>query len=158
MALITLDGQIVPDPRWQTPEGHQAEDRPQDVLLDLHQWRETVGNEAVPEGVDGVLLQPEDTLTDLLPWLDRLHLVALNFPRAGDGRPYSMARQLRWRDGYKGELRAVGDIQVDQLAAMRRCGFDSFELSTGDLATQTARYLQGPRAYPHWQDPAPVTG
>ena len=61
----------------------------------------------------------------LLPHLDRLSLVEVNFPAYGDGRGYSAARILR-EAGYAGELRAVGDVLVDQIAAMRRCGFDSF--------------------------------
>ncbi len=61
----------------------------------------------------------------LLPHLDRLSLVEVNFPAFGDGRGYSAARILR-EAGYAGELRAVGDVLVDQIVAMRRCGFDSF--------------------------------
>ena len=62
---------------------------------------------------------------ELLPHLDRLSLVEVNFPAFGDGRGYSAARILR-EAGYAGELRAVGDVLVDQIVAMRRCGFDSF--------------------------------
>lgn len=157
MALITLDGRIVPDPSRPIPE-HPEEAMTGEALPDLHQWRGIMAHEAVPEGMDSVLLQPEDPLADLLPRLEHLKRVALNFPRAGDGRPYSMARQLRWRHGFSGELRAVGDVHLDQLDAMRRCGFDSFELSEGDPVTQAPRYLQGPRAYPHWQEPATLPG
>jgi len=72
-----------------------------------------------------VRLEPGDDARDLIPYLDRLKLVEVNFPVFGDGRGYSAARILR-EAGYAGELRAVGDVLVDQLAAMRRCGFDSF--------------------------------
>jgi uncharacterized protein (DUF934 family) len=61
----------------------------------------------------------------------RLGLVALEFPRFTDGRPYSHARLLRQRLGYRGELRAVGNVLRDQLLFMRRCGFDAFELPDG---------------------------
>ena len=57
--------------------------------------------------------------------LKSLALVEIDFPRFRDGRGYSSARILR-EAGYDGELRAVGDVLVDQLAYMRRCGFDSF--------------------------------
>lgn len=53
--------------------------------------------------------------------------ISLNFPAFTDGRAYSQARELRQR-GYAGEIRATGDVLVDQLLAMRRCGFSSFEL------------------------------
>jgi uncharacterized protein (DUF934 family) len=72
-----------------------------------------------------VRIEPGDDARDLLPFLDRLRLVEINFPVFGDGRGYSAARILR-EAGYAGELRAVGDVLVDQLAAMRRCGFDAF--------------------------------
>lgn len=61
----------------------------------------------------------------LIPYLDRLALVEIDFSRFRDGRGYSSARILR-EAGYKGEIRASGDVLVDQLLFMRRCGFDSF--------------------------------
>jgi uncharacterized protein (DUF934 family) len=72
-----------------------------------------------------VRLEPGDDARDLLPHLDRLKLIEVNFPVFGDGRGYSAARILR-ESGYAGELRAVGDVLVDQIAFMRRCGFDAF--------------------------------
>ncbi len=72
-----------------------------------------------------VRIEPGDDARDLLPHLRRLRLIEVNFPVFGDGRGYSAARILR-EAGYGGELRAVGDVAVDQLAALRRCGFDSF--------------------------------
>ena len=60
-----------------------------------------------------------------------MDLVAINFPKFGDGRGYSKARLLRERHGYKGELRAVGEVLGDQLFYMHRCGFDAFELVDG---------------------------
>ena len=61
----------------------------------------------------------------LLPHLDRIALVEVSFPKFRDGRGYSSARILR-EAGYAGELRAQGDVLVDQIPLMRRCGFDSF--------------------------------
>ena len=72
-----------------------------------------------------VRIEPGEDARELLPHLDRLSLVEVNFPVYGDGRGYSAARILR-EAGYQGELRAVGDVLVDQIVAMRRCGFDSF--------------------------------
>jgi uncharacterized protein (DUF934 family) len=76
-----------------------------------------------------VRIEPGDDARALLPYLDRLKLVEVNFPAFTDGRGYSAARILR-EAGYTGELRAVGDVLVDQLFAMRRCGFDSFAPAT----------------------------
>ncbi|WP_333572237.1 DUF934 domain-containing protein [Sphingomonas sp.] len=61
----------------------------------------------------------------LLPHLDRIALIEVSFPSFRDGRGYSTARILR-EAGYEGELRAQGDVLVDQIPLMRRCGFDSF--------------------------------
>ena len=90
-----------------------------------------------------VRLEPGDDARDLLPHLDRIRLVEVNFPVFGDGRGYSSARILR-EAGYTGELRAVGDVLVDQVAFMRRCGFDAFApdiaLDPADAEAAFARY------------------
>jgi len=92
-----------------------------------------------------VRIEPGDDARALLPYLDRLKLVEVNFPVFGDGRGYSAARILR-EAGYAGELRAVGDVLVDQLAYMRRCGFDSFaperELNHADAQSAMERYAE----------------
>ncbi|MEY4721615.1 MAG: hypothetical protein RIQ46_1340 [Pseudomonadota bacterium] len=90
-----------------------------------------------------VRIEPGDDARDLLPHLDRIKLVEVNFPAYTDGRGYSAARILR-EAGYAGELRAVGDVLVDQLAFMRRCGFDSFApnhpLNEADAQAALDRY------------------
>jgi len=72
-----------------------------------------------------VRIEPGEDARLLLPHLDRLCLVEVGFPVFGDGRGYSAARILR-EHGYRGELRAAGDVLVDQIAFLRRVGFDSF--------------------------------
>lgn len=72
-----------------------------------------------------VRLEPGDDARDLLPHLDRIKLIEVNFPSFTDGRGFSSARVLR-EAGYTGELRAVGELPVDHLGHLRRCGFDSF--------------------------------
>jgi uncharacterized protein (DUF934 family) len=85
----------------------------------------TVGSFGEQTNAAAVRIEPGDDARDLLPYLDRLRLVDVNFPSFGDGRGYSSARILR-EAGYTGELRAVGAVFVDQLSHLRRCGFDSF--------------------------------
>ncbi len=75
-----------------------------------------------------VQIKPGDDARALIAHLDRLTLVEVTFPAFRDGRGYSSARILR-EAGYKGELRAAGDILVDQVNYMKRCGFDSFALN-----------------------------
>jgi uncharacterized protein (DUF934 family) len=90
-----------------------------------------------------VRLEPGDDARDLVPHLDRIRLVEVNFPVFGDGRGYSAARILR-EAGYTGELRAVGEVLVDQIAHMRRCGFDAFApevpLDPADAQAAFARF------------------
>lgn len=79
----------------------------------------------------GVLLGPADDPADLAADLGALSLIAIEFPAFTDGRGYSIARLLRERHGWRGELRAVGDVLIDQLHYLARCGFDSFALADG---------------------------
>jgi uncharacterized protein (DUF934 family) len=92
-----------------------------------------------------VLIEPGDDARALIPFLDRLARIDVSFPSFGDGRGYSAARILR-EAGYTGELRAVGDVLVDQLSHMRRCGFDAFE-SNSPLNPQDAQ-----NALNRWED------
>jgi uncharacterized protein (DUF934 family) len=78
----------------------------------------------------GVRIGSDKLPTDI-PELTRLALIAIEFPRFTDGRGYSIARQLRDRYSFAGELRAVGWVLRDQLFYMERCGFTAFELKAG---------------------------
>lgn len=68
---------------------------------------------------------------ELAPYLSKLALILVEVPKFTDGRAYSLARLLRDRHGYRGELRAVGDVLREQLFYLWRCGFDSFVLAEG---------------------------
>ena len=80
----------------------------------------------VPEDTRAVVLKPADDVSKLAPHLGRLAMIAVAFPAFNDGRPFSQAALLRTRHGYKGEIRAVGDVLIDQIPLMLRCGIDSF--------------------------------
>jgi uncharacterized protein (DUF934 family) len=90
-----------------------------------------------------VRLEPDEDVRLLIPHLDRLALIEIAFPKFRDGRGYSSARILR-EAGYKGELRAQGDVLVDQIAFMKRCGFDSFmpesSLNQSDVEAAMTRF------------------
>ena len=77
-----------------------------------------------------VRIEAGDDPRRLIPHLARVKLVEVSFPRFRDGRGFSTARVLR-EAGYEGELRAEGDVLVDLVAFMRRCGFDSFAPQAG---------------------------
>ena len=90
-----------------------------------------------------VRIEPGEDARALIPHLDRIALVEVAFPTFRDGRGYSAARVLR-EAGYAGELRAEGDVLVDQVLLMRRCGFDSFapraEIDSATLKASLERY------------------
>ena len=95
----------------------------------------------------GVLLAPNDDPALLAGDLRRLSLVAVNFPKFTDGRGLSIARLLRERHGYQGELRAVGHILPDQVYFLSRAGFDAFEIP--EARVEDALHLLNPFSAPY---------
>ena len=79
----------------------------------------------------GVRLEPAEAVEDLAYDLPRLALVALAFPKFSDGRNLSAARLLRDRYGFKGEIRAVGEVLREQAMHMVRCGVDAYAPADG---------------------------
>ena len=77
-------------------------------------------------------LEPTDDPAAVAGRLGRVARVEVNFPKFGDGRGFSIAKLLRERYGYKGELRAVGHLTRDHLLYLERCGFNAFELRAGE--------------------------
>ena len=81
---------------------------------------------------DLVVIEASDDPGALAATLDRIQVIGVRFPAFGDGRGYSIARLLRERYGYRGELRAIGEVARDHLYFMAQCGFDAFELRAGE--------------------------
>lgn len=88
-----------------------------------------------------VRLEPADDPAAVAGELARATRVEVNFPKFGDGRGFSIGRLLRERHGYKGELRAVGQITRDHLFFLESCGFDAFELREGEDAEEALAAL-----------------
>ena len=97
--------------------------------------RKLVANAPTPEG-EVVRLGPADDPASVAHRLAGVARVEVEFPKFGDGRGFSIARLLRERYGYQGELRAVGQITRDLLFFMESCGFDAFELREGEDAEE----------------------
>jgi uncharacterized protein (DUF934 family) len=90
----------------------------------------------------GVIWPNDRKLAELTPYLDWIAVIALVFPSFRDGRAYSQARLLRERHGFRGELRATGQVLRDQLVFLQRAGFDAFELTKdADAAAALQRVL-----------------
>jgi uncharacterized protein (DUF934 family) len=101
-----------------------------------------------------VRIEAGDDVRQLIPALDRLRLVEIDFPKFRDGRGFSSARILR-EAGFAGEIKATGDVLLDLLWFMRRCGFDSFApeaaIDPREAEQALARY---PYVYQHAADAA----
>ncbi len=107
----------------------------------------------------GVLLKPDDDPAELEPYLSRLSLIAIEFPKFNEGRGYSQARLLRRRYRFHGELRAVGDVSRDRLAFLERCGFDAFVLRPGEsLEAALAAFTEISLRYQPAEDTADTVG
>jgi len=134
MATLIKEQRIVAD-TWRLlsrgPKGELPEAPAQgDVVVPLALWlakREDLLPRA-EAGHLGVWLDANEDPEAIAADLQRFAIIAVNFPKFGDGRGYSIARLLRERYGYKGELRAVGDVLHDHLHFMKQCGFDAFAL------------------------------
>ncbi len=99
------------------------------VVVSLKRWREHRA-EVLAAGVPiGVALDATSTLSVQTDALDQLSLIVIPFAKFTDGRGYSLARLLRDELGFTGELRATGDVLIDQIPLMLRCGFDAFAIS-----------------------------
>jgi len=98
------------------------------VIVPLLTWQ--ANRDALRASGDaGVWLAPADDPAALADDLASLPVIAIDFPSFTDGRGYSSARLLRERLGYRGELRAIGDIQRDQLYYLSQVGFDAFAVA-----------------------------
>jgi uncharacterized protein (DUF934 family) len=98
-----------------------------EVIVSLARFQQE-GERLLGEGRRvGVRIEASEAVEDLAYDLPRISVVALAFPKFGQGQAYSSARLLRERFGYKGEVRAVGDVLREQARFMVRCGFDAFE-------------------------------
>ncbi len=127
------------------PDGGKA-------IVSLKRWRDgraTLAGRAAPLGL---LVEPGSDWADIAADLKRFAVVALTMPKFADGRALSMARLLRDRDGYTGEIRVVGSYIIDQVPLMRRVGVDAFLTDDPVLIAALAKG-EWPEV-PHYLQPA----
>jgi uncharacterized protein (DUF934 family) len=99
-----------------------------ELIVPTALWRSRREDLLDRSGGTGVWLDSSEQPESIAEDLPLLAVVAVNFPQFTDGRGYSTARLLRERYGYRGELRAIGDVLRDQLYYLTRCGFNAFAL------------------------------
>ncbi len=128
---LLKDGKLIDDPWTHLPD-EVAIPASGPVIVGLKRWREERDSLLKRKDPVGVRLQSDHTAGDVADDLDSLGVVALAFPVYRDGRAYTNARRLRERHGYKGEIRAIGNVLRDQYLFMLRCGFDALEVREGE--------------------------
>jgi uncharacterized protein (DUF934 family) len=101
-------------------------------IVPLALWLERRAQLLQRPGPLGVWLDSHEEPETIAADVGRFDAIAVNFPKFQDGRGFSIARLLRERFGYKGELRAIGHITRDHLYYMEGCGFNAFELRDGE--------------------------
>ncbi|WP_422459189.1 DUF934 domain-containing protein [Endozoicomonas sp. ALB115] len=98
------------------------------VLFHVSSIDQAVKANGLHKGQVGIWFDSDEEPETVANALNQFEVIAVNFPRFMDGRGYSLARLLRERFHYRGDIRAIGDILVDQLYYLKRCGFSSFRL------------------------------
>ncbi|WP_336366565.1 DUF934 domain-containing protein [Marinobacter sp. C2H3] len=142
--VIAPDGSIRQD-QWVVvprPDDGESLDLPtnQPALIPVDLW--VAGYEHYAGRKDiGVWFDSDQEPEQLAAHVNELPVIAVNFPKFSDGRGYSTARLLRERYGYRNELRAVGDVLLDQLQFMKRCGFDAYVLRADKDITKVGQCL-----------------
>ena len=118
----------VEDDRWETLAAEATAAPAGAVIVPLALWKARREELIARRQPVGVWLAPDEEPLDIAPDLAHLTIVAVHFPKWGDGRGYSTAALLRRRYGYRGELRAFGDLGRDHVFMLARVGFDSMRL------------------------------
>jgi uncharacterized protein (DUF934 family) len=130
MALVK-NGELVTSPLVDA-SGADAVPPTGPVIVSLDQWK-TQRDELLKRGTPlGIRLRSDQPPELIAADLEHFAVVALEFPKFRDGRAYSYARLLRERHGFKGEVRAVGEVLLEQLFFMLRTGFDAFDIQSAD--------------------------
>ena len=99
------------------------------VIVTLKRWRAERDALLAHDAPVGVIVEPTADLAPATDALGKLAVIVIPFAKFTDGRGYSLARRLRDEFGYRAELRASGDVLVDQIPLMQRCGFDAFSIA-----------------------------
>ena len=143
---LVKDGKVVVD-GWTAIADDAALPTDAPAIVSFARWK---AERAVLEQRNaplGLALKNTDPVEDVGPDVGRFGVVALSFPKFSDGRAYSQARILRERFGFKGELRATGQVLPDQLIHMLRAGFETFETADARVLQQWSKAVGAYHAF-----------
>lgn len=132
MSLI-INGQIEQDVYTDVSQADGIPDSGA-LIVSLEQWQQHRDELLKRSDLLGIILRSDEKPESIVGDIAHFDVIALDFPAFGDGRAYSYARLLRSRYDYDGELRAVGDVLLEQLHFMHRVGFNAFDIKDEDAA------------------------
>lgn len=117
------------------------------IIVPLTVWQARKAELAprLAAGELGLWLETFELIEDLVASVDNINalpVIAVKFPRFADGRGFTIAAMLRTRYGFKNEIRAIGDVQRDQLFYLKRCGFDAFDIRSDRSAQEALASLR----------------
>ena len=143
-----IKGREIVDDRWRHLDDDDDLPPEGDIIVSLARWQTERDQLLAHDGGLGLRLAADQSADAIAGDLGHFATVALDFPVFRDGRAYTQARYLRQKHGYRGELRAVGDVLRDQLLFMHRCGFDAMELRPGrDIEDALEAFTELPLTY-----------
>ena len=126
---VIKDNQIIEDDWRHLKELDLVAELPEGrVIMPFSYWQANRDKLIAQNKKYAVCINGDNETEEVAKDIEHFELIALEFPVFTDGRSYSHARLLRERNGYTGELRAVGDVLRDQLFFMQRCGIDSYQV------------------------------
>ncbi|MEC9468306.1 MAG: DUF934 domain-containing protein [Pseudomonadota bacterium] len=132
MATIFKDGDFVEE-SWARTDAETGTAVEGDALVPMTVFLIDPDAYLARDGKTAVIVEAGEDVELIENYLDRLALVAVDFPSFSDGRGFSAARILREQIGYKGDIRALGKYILDQVPLARRCGVSTFEISKPEV-------------------------
>ena len=119
------DGSFIEDDWTVVADGEPVPDDGK-VIVSLKRWRDERDALARRGAPLGLLIEPGSDWSDIVADLSRFPVIVVTIPKYADGRAFSIARLLRERDDYDGEIRALGSYIIDHVPLMARVGIDAF--------------------------------
>ena len=140
MAQLLKDGQII-DNHWTRVDTDSDALPAGDIIMHQATWQQRQAELSDHKGAVGVWFDGNEEIENFVDTIINVPLIAINFQKFVDGRGFSIARLLRERYGYTGELRAIGHFIRDQLFLLQRCGFNAFQFDHDIDLQQAAKSL-----------------
>lgn len=135
-----INQEAVLENNWTIINDESGDFSQKNIMIPANYWLENQEEFAGRDDVS-IWLAGDADLSHFRGLLTQFPVIGINFPAFADGRGYSLARLLAEREMYIGEIRAIGDVLIDQLFFMKRCGFTSYLLKDGIDAQKALNYF-----------------